>query len=108
VGQLIFGTDGALYGVTEGNQYTNSGAAFKLTPPARDGAAWTETVLHNFGCQWWGPPDCWDAEFPSGGLIAGADGVFYGTTISYVKPNGDIGGGTVFMLTPHPYPGHWF
>src|SRR5437870_425161 len=50
---LIRDASGALYGTTiNGGAYgtAQTGAVFKLTPPAAVGGAWTETVLHHFGC----------------------------------------------------------
>jgi uncharacterized repeat protein (TIGR03803 family) len=81
---------GVLYGTTaEGGAY-GSGTVFSLTPPSSPGGAWSESVLYSFT----GGDDGGD---PQTALVAGANGVLYGTTT--------IGGGpdkwgTVFSLTP--------
>jgi uncharacterized repeat protein (TIGR03803 family) len=88
--RLIQGTDGNFYGTTElGGTHCNSsgiacGTFFKVTP------AGVETVLYNFGAT------STDANTPEAGLILGANGNFYGTTIL----GGAHGDGTVFMITP--------
>jgi uncharacterized repeat protein (TIGR03803 family) len=104
-GRLIFGTDGALYGTTlEGGSTGGSaltcldlflrgcGTAFKLTPPARPGVPWTETVIYNF-CSL---DLCNDGGYSSGGLIFGKAGALYGTA----SEGGEVGYGAVFKLTP--------
>lgn len=94
---------GELYGTTSfgGNNGCNGnipgcGVVFQLTPPAQQGAPWTETVLHAF--------DAHDGFRPSA-LIADKLGNLYGTasqggfTGSYLC--GALSGcGTVFMLAP--------
>src|SRR5271165_1650356 len=45
---LIIDKSGALYGTTAGGGAAGNGAVFKLTPPARRGGVWTESVLHSF------------------------------------------------------------
>jgi hypothetical protein len=69
---------------------------FKLTPPAVDGEAWTEQVLHAFA----GGND--DGANPSTGVTIGTNGSVFGTT-----PTGagsgrlfGTGCGTVYQLTP--------
>ena len=44
---LIFDTTGNLYSTT-GVGSANSGVVFELSPPAKSGSAWTETVLCTF------------------------------------------------------------
>jgi uncharacterized repeat protein (TIGR03803 family) len=88
---LLTGSDGAFYGTTQngGSQDCECGTIFKLTP---DG---TESLLHVFhGGS--------DGIFPRSGLVADADGNFYGTTVE-----GGTGGcvsnggcGIVFKLAP--------
>jgi len=89
---LIEGADGNLYGTTESGGGGNScfaqggcGTIFKITP---DG---TLTTLYVF-CSRSG---CSDGISPYGGLVQGADGNFYGTTIG-----GGDNAGTVFKITP--------
>jgi hypothetical protein len=114
---------GSLYGVTaeggegpcgylEGTsqQYgiqfpTGCGTAFRLTPSAAGGDAWTLTTLHKFQSK----PD---GAFPDGGMIFAADGSLVGTTRgpsglngastyhSVGHPSYHYGFGTIFKLTP--------
>jgi len=69
-GNLAVSSGGVLYGVTSfGGKGTacleNCGIVFSLTPPASPGAAWTETVLHNF------TGGSSDGFYPSGSLELG-------------------------------------
>ena len=86
---VIFDASGALYGTTEEGGTGGYGSAFKLTPPATSGGAWTESVLHSF------TGTGGDGPSPNAGLIFDASGALYGTTGS-----GGNRGGTVFRLTP--------
>lgn len=88
-GTLIQDTNGALYGVTGGGGTYASGTVFVLTPPGSGQTAWTETTLYTFS-------HGEDGGVPIGGLIADAQGNFYGTTARY----GANGFGTVFKLSP--------
>ena len=45
---LTLGTGGVFYGTTAGGGNSGNGTVFKLTPPAKTGGAWTETVLYSF------------------------------------------------------------
>ena len=88
---LIFDTAGNLYGTTyEGGDY-NYGTVFELTPTA--GGGWTEKVLHSFN------NNGTDGYYPLAGLIFDAAGNLYGTTWHGGTYN-ELGGGTVFELTP--------
>src|SRR5436305_9860279 len=62
---LISDASGALYGTTAYGGLYSEGTVFKLTPPAKPGGAWTETVLHNFTAGN-------DGAIPYAGLIADA------------------------------------
>jgi uncharacterized repeat protein (TIGR03803 family) len=81
---LIQGTDGNLYGTTAQGGAHGYGTVFKITPSGRP------TTLHSFH----GPNT--DGANPYAGLIQGANGKFYGTTVS----GGAYGYGTVFKITP--------
>ncbi len=59
---------------------------------ARPAQAQSETVLYNF-CSKSG---CKDGGYPYAGLVQGTNGYLYGTT----GGGGDIGGGTVFRISP--------
>ena len=88
-GQLVQGTDGNFYGVTElgglpspvVHNTTTCGTVFKVTPEG------IETILHRFS----GP----DGQYPEAGLIQGSDGNFYGTT-----SGNNTSFGTVFRVNP--------
>jgi uncharacterized repeat protein (TIGR03803 family) len=82
---LVQGLDGNFYGTsTTGGAY-GAGTIYRVTP---DGV---ETVLLSFS----GSASS-DPSGPSGGLVQGADGYFYGTT----RAGGEHGVGTVFSLSP--------
>lgn len=48
VTSLIKGSTGLFYGTTSAGGSTGNGTIFELTPPAKKGGAWTETVLYSF------------------------------------------------------------
>ncbi len=92
--RLIQATDGNFYGVTQNGGLTNQicttggcGTVFKMT------SGGTLTTLYQF-CS---AGNCTDGANPFGGLVQGADGNFYGTTI-YGGANQN---GTVFKITPN-------
>ena len=78
---------------------TGCGTVFKLSPPAQEGGAWTETVLYNFqGGK--------DGDLPTGPLVFDSAGNLYGAT-EFGGGKGTTcdafyGGncGTVFELSP--------
>jgi uncharacterized repeat protein (TIGR03803 family) len=85
---LIFDKTGALYGTTGGGGQYGQGTAFKLTPPAQQGGAWTETVLYSFA-------GGTDGSSPAAALI------FDGTSLCGTTSAGGASSfGTVFELTP--------
>ncbi|HTS35492.1 MAG TPA: choice-of-anchor tandem repeat GloVer-containing protein [Candidatus Solibacter sp.] len=83
---LIQGVDGNLYGMTAYGGAGN-GTMFVISP------AGVLANLHDF-CSL---ANCTDGQNPEGGLILGADGNFYGSTING-GANGT--GGTIFEITP--------
>jgi len=88
---LIADAAGNLYGTTfYGGSRASVGTIFRLTPPRRLGAAWSETVLHTFSDLLGG----WD---PWAGLIFDKAGNLYGTTW-LGGTSGDCG--VVFELSP--------
>ncbi len=80
---LAQGSDGNIYGTTNGGGAGNKGTFFKVT---LDGKL---TTLYSFG----GAAS--DGSNPFAGVVQGRDGNFYGTTYS----GGDNGTGTVFMIS---------
>jgi uncharacterized repeat protein (TIGR03803 family) len=90
LGELIFGQNGVLYGTTSTSGFYPSGLVFSLTHTM--GTNWHETILHQFA----GGPS--DGAQSTAGLIAGPNGVFYGTT----GGGGSKNFGTVFRLKPPP------
>ena len=81
VGSIVFDSAGNLYGATTQGGATNCspladcGTVFQLTPPAKQGDPWTETVLYTFKGAKYG-----DGEDPAGGLLIDSQGNLYGTT----------------------------
>lgn len=109
-GNPAIGSDGTIYGTTEGGGLTTSacpfydpsgcGTVFKLTPPKSAGEAWTETVLYQFTGQ------NGNGFWPHGGVVIGAHGELYGTTeYGGDRATSANGNGTVFRLTPPESPG---
>ena len=87
-GGLVQGSDGNLYGTTEGGGTANLGAVYRVT------LAGEFAVLHQFtGSHPTGPTD---GAQPFGEMILASDGNFYGTT-----SEGGAGNlGRIFQLTP--------
>jgi len=79
---LVLGASGNLYGTTNGGGASNDGTVFKITP------AGTESVLYSFA-------GGTDGAHPGAGLVLGANGDLYGTTIV----GGASNDGTVFRIT---------
>ena len=82
---LIFDTTGNLYSTT-GVGSANSGVVFELSPPAKSGEKWTESVLWTFS----GGSD--GGNSTAGLVLKGSD--LYGTT----SLGGENGQGTVFQV----------
>jgi uncharacterized repeat protein (TIGR03803 family) len=92
-GSLIQGSDGNFYGTTIlGGLNTGCedsggcGTIFRMSPRGK------LTSLYSFCAQ----PGCTDGDELFGGLVQGANGIFYGTTTG----GGVNGYGTIFALTP--------
>jgi len=83
---VIQGTDGNFYGTTLYGGAHGYGTVF-MVPSTGAG-----TTLYSFCAR----PSCRDGSNPSGALIQGIDGNFYGTT----SQGGSAGFGTVFKITP--------
>jgi hypothetical protein len=107
VGKMVFDSKGNLYGATTqgGGECppAQCGAVFELTPPAKNGDPWTETVLHIFKGIYNGNP--LDGNVPAGGLVIDSAGNLYGTTGyggtgSCVLSGTKVGCGTVYELSP--------
>jgi len=104
---IAAGPNGSIYGATQaggtGSCYSvtfggsGCGTVFQLTPPAVEGGAWTETNLYSFTGQ------NGDGAFPSSGVVVGANGEVYGTTVQ----GGSSGFGIVFELAPPVSGGAW-
>jgi uncharacterized repeat protein (TIGR03803 family) len=98
---LIPGADGNFYGTTI-NGGTGSGSAQCLPPYGGCGTIFqvtpsgTITSLHSF-CS---DTNCTDGSFPHAGLVRGADGNYYGTTVFGGGCTQEGGCGTVFKITP--------
>lgn len=88
---LIIGSDGSFYGTTEGGGANDGGTLFKFT------LAGTLSVVWTFGAGT-------DGSGPWSGVTQGADGNFYGTTITggtiQICGASSYGCGTIFRITP--------
>jgi uncharacterized repeat protein (TIGR03803 family) len=80
---------GNLYGTTEIGGTAGYGAVFQVSPPAQEGGAWTETVLHSFGFS----PDGGTPGYSN--LVFDTHGNLYGTT----ETGGTLKNGVVFKLS---------
>lgn len=80
---LAQGSDGDFYGVTAGGGLDEGGTVFRISPTGQF------TNLHSFSGDS-------DGSAPRAALRQGADGNFYGTTVT----GGDYGKGTVFAVSP--------
>lgn len=83
-GGVVEGTNGALYGTAAGGGTNTGGAIFTI---AKDGSNFL--VIHNFD------PGSGDGAAPVSGLLAGADGMLYGTC----SKGGTTNLGTVFRIS---------
>jgi uncharacterized repeat protein (TIGR03803 family) len=88
-GSVVEGLDGSLYGMTTGGGSNGAGTVFQMN---KDASAYR--ILYHFG----GKPG--DGLNPSGSLIRGGDGTFYGTT----GLGGSMGIGSVFRIWPPQTP----
>jgi uncharacterized repeat protein (TIGR03803 family) len=93
VSGLIEGSDGSFYGTTEDGGTSGCGTVYKITPSG------SFTLLYSFAFSTggaFGGTFTSDGGFPSGGLVEGSDGNFYGIT----GFGGANGWGTVYQVTP--------
>jgi uncharacterized repeat protein (TIGR03803 family) len=86
---LVQAIDGNLYGTTGGGGAFGGGTVFRITPGG------TLTTLYSF-CSM---SNCADGEYPYAGLVQGADGNLYGTTVYGGLASGSNGYGTLFKIT---------
>jgi uncharacterized repeat protein (TIGR03803 family) len=102
VGGLIFDSAGNLYGTTAyGGDLNNTlcnppegcGVVFELSPPARPGGTWTESVLHAF-------ESGTDGAVPENSLLFDKAGNLYGTSLAGGMNSNCTNCGTIFELSP--------
>jgi len=86
---LLERPDGSLAGVTWGGGGNGVGTAFLVKPPAQGKSGWTLSYIYDF-------QGGSDGSYPMASLIAGPNGVLYGTT----SEGGPANAGTVFSLKP--------
>ncbi len=86
-GEITIDSAGNIYS-TAGGGSSHNGIAWQLSPPSGNGA-WTETILHEF-------TGGSDGGTPGGTLVAGPNGVFYGTASQSGTVNES---GVVFQLS---------
>lgn len=84
---LVQGTDGALYGTLSLGGPNNDGAIFKLNT---DGLSYSVIYSFTGGA---------DGAVPMAGLIQGADGALYGTSLAGTSAGGSNAFGKVFTLS---------
>ncbi len=90
---VIFDSNGNLYGTAAGGGSGTGGTVFELTPPPGGSGPWTETTLYSFtGGD--------DGGTPVAGVVFDSNGNLYGTTNSGGAPTLGTGHGVVFELTP--------
>jgi uncharacterized repeat protein (TIGR03803 family) len=87
-GGVVFGPDGALYGVTEGGGAANAGTVYRVTPPANGGKTWKKSIIWAFS-----NTDGNDAQ----GLAA-VDPA--GNVFAITNYGGTVGDGTLVELSP--------
>ena len=93
---LVIDGAGNLYGTTTYGGACNEGTVFELSPPATQGAPWTEQVIHDFHWYCNGSYSS-DGAVPQSSLVLGKNGQLYGTT---GNGGGQFGHGIVFRLSP--------
>ena len=85
-GNVVFDSQGNLYGTTLAGGTINNGTVYKAT---RSGGTWNVSVIHNFG-------GTNDGCYPVAGVVVDSAGNLYGTTTE----GGANDEGTVFELSP--------
>jgi hypothetical protein len=89
------GNGGVLYGTTPAGGKYDSGLLYSLMPPGTPGGSWTEAVLANF------EGNGATRENPDGPLVAGTNGVIYGSTMGGFSNYGNgYFNGSVYSLRP--------
>jgi uncharacterized repeat protein (TIGR03803 family) len=95
-GNLVFGTNGTLFGTTLLGGQNGNGTVYELTPPTQ-GGVWTESVIYSFS------PGAGDGANPVAALVLDGAGAVYGVTQSGGVEscgNASNGCGTAFKLVP--------
>lgn len=87
---VLFDKAGNMYGTTQSALNKYWGTVWKLTPPSTSGGSWSETLLHGFS-------GGHDGGEPLAPVIAGPNGVLYGTTSVGGNSNSD---GVAYQVIP--------
>jgi uncharacterized repeat protein (TIGR03803 family) len=92
--ELTVDGTGALYGTTYygGDSRCVCGVVYKLTPPTKQGGAWTQQVLHAFTSTSSGT----DGRLPNAAVVVNKQGTIYGVT----QQGGAWDGGVLYQITP--------
>jgi uncharacterized repeat protein (TIGR03803 family) len=96
---VTIGSGAVLYGTTAGGGKYDAGVVYSLTPPPSPEGSWTQDVITNF------EGNGAARENPAGVLVAGANGVLYGSTTGGISDYGSFNGG-VYSLRPPAASGH--
>ena len=94
--QLTLGSDGNFYGTSAAGGTADAGTVYQVTP------AGEETIIHSFVGNTFSGGTNADGERPSGGLIEGTPGTFYGVTSfggAFANETSNNFGGTIFKVT---------
>lgn len=87
---LLLGPDGVIYGTSPTGGDHNNGVVFMLVPPAVEGGAWTEQILHVFTGHA-------DGAYPLPYLVADKDGRLFGASSGIIGQNSN---GSIYELVP--------
>jgi hypothetical protein len=91
-GPLAQAPNGQIYGITQAGGASQVGNIYQLTPPATEGAPWTEQILYSFAGNG-------DGIYPVTGLIQSQSGALFGTTSgAFTGP--DYVDQTIWLLEP--------
>ena len=99
-GGLTLGSDGNFYGTTVSGGANANGTIFQMTPAGVLNTLYSFSATDGSAVNPYNPETSYyynvDGDYPSGPLVEGSDGNFYGTA----QVGGANGTGTIFRVTP--------